>query len=84
MFFILDPWNQQWNVCSWGGYEFTRKDVEVQIMSEDYPTLSEDLDGSTTGTISVTTVDRVPRAGITKKRENITQRAKNMIASMGV
>lgn len=84
IFFILDAWNQEWNVGSWGGYEFTWKDVDVQIMSEDYATLSADLDGFTTGTISVTTVARLPRAGITRKRENITQRAKDKIASMGV
>jgi len=83
IFFILDAWNQEWNVGSWGGYEFTWKEADVQIMSEDYATLSADLDGSTTGSISVTTVDRVPRAGITRKRENITQRAKDKIASMG-
>jgi len=84
MFFILDAWDQEWNVGSWGGYEFTRKDIDVQIMSEDYATLTEELDGSTTGTISVTTVNCVPDAGSTRKRENITRLAKSKIASMGV
>jgi len=83
IFFILDAWGREWNVGSWGGYELTRKEGNVQIMSEDYATLEEELDGSTTGRVSLPTVSAVPRAGETRKRENITQRAKNMIDSMG-
>ncbi|KAH9957565.1 hypothetical protein BC827DRAFT_648032 [Russula dissimulans] len=84
IFFILDTWNQEWNVGSWGGYALTWKHADVHIMSENYATLEEELDGSTMGTISVSTVSPIPSGGhLTRKRENITQRAKNMIDSMG-
>jgi len=84
MFFILDAWGQDWNVGSWGGYDLSRKECEVEIMSEDYATLQAELDGTTTGTMSVDTVGAVQAADTTRKRENCTERCKSKLDDMGV
>ncbi|KAK0487354.1 hypothetical protein IW261DRAFT_1558436 [Armillaria novae-zelandiae] len=52
MFFVLDAWNTEWNAGSWGGYDATRKECEVEIMSEDYLTTDIVLDSSTAGTMT--------------------------------
>jgi len=74
----------EWNLGSWGGDDLTRKDVDVQIMSEDYATLVEALDGSRTGTISVTTVAPITRASETKSRDNVSFMGNVLLLSMGV
>jgi len=86
MFFILDAWGEQWNAGSPGGYDITRKKCTVEIMSEDYMTTSNRLDDSISGTMEVTTVDRAERedARLTRKRENLTERAKKALSDMGV
>ncbi|KAK0226321.1 hypothetical protein IW262DRAFT_1294530 [Armillaria fumosa] len=86
MFFVLDAWNEEWNAGSPGGYNITRKECQVEIMSEDYLTTDTPLLDSTAGTMEVKSV---PRADIesrrkTRKRENLTQRAKNELSKMGV
>jgi len=84
MFFILDAWGQDWNVGSWGGYDLSKKECEVEIMSDDYATLQAELDGTTTGTMSVDTVGAVQAADTTRKRENCTERCKSKLDDMGV
>jgi hypothetical protein len=51
-------------------------------MREDYATVDHTLDGSTTGTMIVETVDRVRGAGINRKRENCTERCNRMLVQM--
>ena len=84
IFFILHAWGKDWNVGSWGGYDLSRKECEVEIMSDDYATLQAELDGTTTGTMNVDTVGAVQDAGITRMRENGTKRCKNKLNDMGV
>ncbi|EED79647.1 predicted protein [Postia placenta Mad-698-R] len=81
MFFILDAWGQEWNAGSWGGYDITRKECVVDIMSEEYITKDNVLDGSTTGTFNVATVGRVAKESdrSTRKRENLTGDAKKAL-----
>jgi len=76
--------NQEWNIGSGEGYEPTSKDIEVEIMSEEYATLSKELDGSKTGKISVTTVDPSRRPSNTQKRRKIPRRARKILGRMGV
>ena len=35
MFFILDAWEREWNVGSWGSFEIKRNECDVEIDSED-------------------------------------------------
>jgi len=84
MFFIVEFVDTEWNVGDWGGYDLTWKGVDVQIMSIDCMALLVALDGSTTGTISVSTVDPVPRVSTSRKREFITQQANDTLASMSI
>lgn len=79
MSFILDAWDKQWNVGSWGGYDICKKECSVEIMSEDYATLRSELDGSRTGTMEVQRVSGVQIAGTTRKRENCTEKCKNKL-----
>ncbi|KAH9952581.1 hypothetical protein BC827DRAFT_1148674, partial [Russula dissimulans] len=74
----------EWNVGTWAGDDLTRKDVDVQIMSEDYATLVEALDGSTTGTISVATVAPITRASETRPRKYISLMGDTLLAQMGI
>ncbi|KAG7449736.1 uncharacterized protein BT62DRAFT_886055, partial [Guyanagaster necrorhizus] len=86
MFFILDAWNAEWNAGSWGGYDITRKDCAVEIMSEDYLTTVIPLNGTTTGTMVVNTVSRAEQesARVTRTRESLTERAKEALDSIVV
>ncbi|KAK0212457.1 hypothetical protein DFS33DRAFT_29704 [Desarmillaria ectypa] len=86
MFFVLDAWNEEWNAGSPGGYNITRKECEVEIMSEDYLTTDVALVDSATGTMDVKTVSRADSEGLrkTRKRENLTERAKGELSKMGV
>ncbi len=82
MSFVLDSWGRDWNVGSWGSNTLTKKECEVEIMSEDYVTLQAGLSG--TGTINVETVGHVQVADGTRKRETCTQRCKNKLDQMRV
>ncbi|KAI0635553.1 hypothetical protein C8Q77DRAFT_576665 [Trametes polyzona] len=86
MFFVLDAWREEWNAGSEGGYAITRKNCTVQIYSEDYLTSETELSDSATGTMNVKTVSRFYHEGDrkTRKRENLTTRAKDVLDSMGV
>ncbi|KAI0635555.1 hypothetical protein C8Q77DRAFT_1155348 [Trametes polyzona] len=86
MFFILDAWGEEWNAGSEGGYVITRKNCTVQINSEDYLTSETELSDEATGTMKVKTVSRANLEGgrKTRKRENLTQRAKDALHRMGV
>lgn len=84
MFFINDAWNEEWNAGSPGGYVITRKECTVEIMSNDYLTTDTTLQG--TGFVTVRTVSRADHesARTTRKRENLTKRAKNELSKMGL
>lgn len=86
MFFILDAWREEWNAGSPGGYDIARKECTVQIMSEDYLTTETELTNGAVGTIRVNTVGRANNEGArkTRKRENLTERAKRELSKMGV
>jgi len=83
MFFILDAWMQEWNMGSWGGSTPTKLACEVAIESEEFATLDAELDASTTGTVAVDSISGTPGAGMTRKRENCTQRSKAEVEAMG-
>ncbi|KAH9981786.1 hypothetical protein BJV74DRAFT_65440 [Russula compacta] len=84
MSFVLDAWGQDWNVGSWGGNGLLMKTCEVEIMGEDYLTVTAELDGTRTGTIDVQTVDRVSLADNTRRRENCPTRCKDKLDAMRV
>ncbi|KAK0459088.1 uncharacterized protein EV420DRAFT_1269277 [Desarmillaria tabescens] len=86
MFFILDAWSKDWNVGSQGGYNITRKECEVEIMSEDYLTTDTELIDSSTGTMDVRRVARAETEEDrpTQKREELTERARKELSKMGV
>jgi len=86
MFFVLDAWGEEWNAGSQGGYDITRKECEVEIMSEDYLTTDTPLVDTATGSMEVESVARADSEGLraTRKRENLTERAKDSLSKMGV
>ncbi len=69
-----------------GGYDITRKECQVEIMSEDYLTTDTPLVDSATGTMVVKSVSRadIESRRKTRKRENLTERAKKELSKMGV
>jgi len=73
--------NKEWSIGAGGGREPATKDFEVEIMSEEYATLSNELDGSTTGTISVTTVEPASKA---QRGRDIPRQARIILQRMGV
>lgn len=85
MFFINYGWHEEWNAGSPGGYNITRKECTVQIMSEEYFTESQEL-SSGVGLMTVATVPRADNedARLTRKRENLTKKAKDALSRMGV
>ncbi|KAF7374175.1 Zinc-type alcohol dehydrogenase-like protein C2E1P3.01 [Mycena sanguinolenta] len=79
--FINDAWGQEWNIGPCGGYKpLTTKVTSVNIMAEEYFTRNAPLPGS----VAVDTVASASRAGWTRKRENVTQMAKDMLVKMGL
>ncbi|KAI0635556.1 hypothetical protein C8Q77DRAFT_1071580 [Trametes polyzona] len=86
MFFILWAWNEEWNAGSPGGYDITRKECLVQIMSDDYLTVVEELSSDSVGSMNVQPVGRVNNEWDrkTRKRENLTGSAKDSLHKMGV
>ncbi len=86
MFFVLRAWVQEWNVGSPGGYELTRKECEVEIMSEDYLITDTALVDSATGTIEVKCVltAESDNVGQIRKREDLTQWSKDALSKMGI
>ncbi len=86
MFFVLRVWAQEWNVGSPGGYELTRKECEVEIMSEDYLITDTALVDSATGTIEVKCVLTAESddVGQIRKREDLTQWSKDALSKMGI
>ncbi|TRX91245.1 hypothetical protein FHL15_007850 [Xylaria flabelliformis] len=82
--FINDAWGQLWNIGPWGGYSpLTTKVAKVQIMAEEYYTVDKLLPEGP-GYVTVDSVAAAQTAGWTRKRENVTRRARNMLDEMGV
>ncbi|KAJ7506953.1 hypothetical protein B0H11DRAFT_1969634 [Mycena galericulata] len=82
--FINDAWGQEWNIGPWGGYSpLTTKVTYVNIMAEEYFTRSARLPEGP-GSVTVDTVASASIAGTTRKRENVTQRAKDALSNMGL
>ncbi|KAJ8120909.1 hypothetical protein ONZ43_g2508 [Nemania bipapillata] len=82
--FINDAWGSEWNIGPWGGYSpLTTKITSVQIMAEEYYTKSQALPEGP-GSVTVDSVAAASKASITRKRENVTQRAKDKLDSMGL
>ncbi|KAJ7874290.1 hypothetical protein B0H13DRAFT_1894622 [Mycena leptocephala] len=82
--FINDAWGQEWNIGSWGHYTpLATRDVVVNIMAEEYFTRSARLPEGP-GWVAVGGVASASLAGRTRRREDVTSRARNMLASMGV
>ncbi|KAF9047951.1 hypothetical protein BJ165DRAFT_1610599 [Panaeolus papilionaceus] len=82
--FINDAWGQEWNVGPWGGYTpLTTKTSVTQISAEEYYTATKSL-ANGPGKMTVKTVTAAPVAATTRKRENVTQRAKDFIAGLKI
>ncbi|KAJ7196051.1 hypothetical protein GGX14DRAFT_403539 [Mycena pura] len=82
--FINDAWGQWWNIGPWGGYTpLTTKVTSVNIMAEEYFTNSARLPEGP-GSVAVDSVAAASLAGWTRQRDNVTQRAKNVLTSMGL
>ncbi len=58
----------------------------MEIMSEDYLTTDTPLVDTATGSMEVESVARADSEGLraTRKRENLTERAKDSLSKMGV
>ncbi|KAL1940251.1 hypothetical protein VTO73DRAFT_9203 [Trametes versicolor] len=86
MFFILNAWHQEWNAGSPGGYDIERKTCTVQINSEDYLTTETELTNEGVDTMHVDTVARANNESdrLTRKRENLTEWAKQQLSKMGI
>ncbi|KAF9047731.1 hypothetical protein BJ165DRAFT_1303885, partial [Panaeolus papilionaceus] len=82
--FINDAWGSHWNVGPWGGYTpLTRLTSRVQIMADEWFT-SERFLPPGPGELAVTTVSAAALGPATRRRENITSRARNTLNDMGV
>ncbi|PPQ71019.1 hypothetical protein CVT24_011935 [Panaeolus cyanescens] len=82
--FICDAWGREWNIGHWGGYRpHTQLNTRVQVMAEEYFTSERRL-LSGPGRVTTTNVARAPIADITRMRENVTRRAKDMLVRMGL
>jgi hypothetical protein len=82
--FINDAWGQQWNTGPWGGYyPLTTRVTSVNIMAEEYFIASARLPEGP-GSVAVSTVASAPLGGLTRKRENVTQAAKDVLNRMGL
>ncbi|PPR07810.1 hypothetical protein CVT24_002882 [Panaeolus cyanescens] len=82
--FVVDAWGQEWNVGPFGGYSpLTTKTSTTQIMAEEYFTSTKPL-ANGPGKMAVKTVTAAPVAATTRKRENVTERAKSFIASLKI
>ncbi|KAI0185030.1 hypothetical protein EV127DRAFT_397737 [Xylaria flabelliformis] len=82
--FINDAFGQWWNIGSWGAYvPLTTKVTKVQIMAEEYYTTDKLLPEGP-GRVTVDSVAAEPAAGWTRKRENVTDRAKDVLVRMGI
>jgi len=82
--FINDAWGQEWNIGPYGGYTpLTTKVTAVQIMAEEYFTRSARLPEGP-GSVTVGTVASASLAGWTRQRQNVTGRAQDMVARMGL
>ncbi|PPQ76351.1 hypothetical protein CVT24_008120 [Panaeolus cyanescens] len=82
--FVNDAWGQEWNAGPWGGYNpLTTKTSYVQIMADEYFTSSKQLPVGP-GTVQCNTVSQAQKAGITRKRENLTGACKDKLSAMGL
>lgn len=82
--FICDAWRQLWNVGPWGGYSpLTQKNTKLNIMAEEYFTTTTSLeDGPEPFAVSGTSPAELVET--TRKRENVTERCKNVLSNMGL
>ncbi|KAJ7731607.1 hypothetical protein B0H16DRAFT_1583124 [Mycena metata] len=73
--FVNDAWGKEWNIGSWGSYApLATKITAVQIMAEEYFTRDATAD----------TVPHIIPPSYVRKRENVTQRARNLLTDMGL
>ncbi|EIW57243.1 uncharacterized protein TRAVEDRAFT_20913 [Trametes versicolor FP-101664 SS1] len=88
MHFVLDAWREYWNAGAASGDGIARKECTVQIMSGDYLVAEKELSDAAVGTLQVKAVSRSPHNNEsnnkTRKRENLTNRAKRALSQMGV
>ncbi|KAJ7024642.1 hypothetical protein C8F04DRAFT_968662, partial [Mycena alexandri] len=82
--FTNDAWGTETNIGTWGQYSpFTTKVTSVYIMAEEYYTRSGPLPEGP-GWAVADTVVLASRPVSTRMRENVTQRARNVLADMGL
>ncbi|KAJ7024651.1 hypothetical protein C8F04DRAFT_1130982 [Mycena alexandri] len=84
IYFILDAWGHEHTIASWGEYyPLTTKVTSVYIMAEEYYTRSGNLpEGPGAATADSVLWVQLPLP--TLKRESATQRARNVLADMGL
>ncbi|PPQ78341.1 hypothetical protein CVT24_006464 [Panaeolus cyanescens] len=81
--FINDAWGREWNVGPWGGYSpLTRLTSRVKIMAEEFFTSTVSIPPGPMW-FDLRTVNPAPIAPVTRRRENVTSRARDAIANMG-
>ncbi|KAH9959846.1 hypothetical protein BC827DRAFT_1384581 [Russula dissimulans] len=85
MTFILNYKNAEWNVghSNSARGEFARKECEVEIMSEDYATLTGELDGRNAGTMEVKSIDPVKGADRLFPMEMCPELCRTKLSQMG-
>ncbi|KAF9047734.1 hypothetical protein BJ165DRAFT_1344094, partial [Panaeolus papilionaceus] len=82
--FINDAWGTHWNVGPWGGYSpLTRRVSRVQIMADEWFTSDRFLPFGP-GNMNNSVAFAAALASATRRRENITSRARNTLNDMGV
>lgn len=86
MYFVLDSARVMWNAGAASGDGLARKECTVQIMSGDYLVTEQELSNAVRGTVQVKTVARANKESDrqTRKRGDLTTRAKNSLAQMGI
>ncbi|KAF9047670.1 hypothetical protein BJ165DRAFT_1467628 [Panaeolus papilionaceus] len=82
--FISNSWGKDWNTGPWGGYSpLITKTSYVQIDADEYLANNAPLKAGT-GLVQCTSVSQAQKAGLTRKREDLTDPCKDKLSAMGL
>jgi len=81
-FVLKDDQLQAWKVSMFSYTAYAWKECVVEIMSEDYATLTDELDGTQAGTINVKTVDPLQGPSASKGRAECPEQCNTKLAEM--
>ena len=84
VWFVNDGWGEEWLVGTKGSYIAVTRDALVEIESNEFATLTRQLNGSTTIAAETPKNIKYPSNFRARKFENITARAKRELAKRGI